>query len=319
MTPSAKKSEKAPTWPARLSIVVPAYNEEDGIVATLKKLRKAVPDAEIIAVDDGSSDRTAERAARVPNVQLIRHEFNQGYGAAIKSGMRAATRELVAWFDADDEHRVEDLAAMAEKLEQELLVAVIGRRTGAHQSVLRGVGKAAIKLLALSLGAHFGQDINCGLRVFRRSVVVRYLGLLPDRFSASMTSTMVMIERGYPIEFHDITVNVRIGTSKVKLADGFEALALVLRMVLLFAPLRIFLGLGSGLIVLGGTYSLVIGLAMGLGVPVAGLLVTIAGLLLCMLGLIADQISQLRLNQLPTIVPQHSMSAPTDPESPSNE
>ena len=319
MTATAEPSADARSLTPRLSIVVPAFNEEDGIVATLKKLRKSVPGAEIIVVDDGSYDRTAERAARVPQVHLIRHEFNQGYGAAIKSGMRAATREFVAWFDADDEHRIEDLLEMAARLEQERKVAVIGRRSGAHQSVLRGVGKAAIKLLALSLGAHFGQDINCGLRIFRRSVVIRYLGLLPDRFSASMTSTMVMIERGYPIAFHDITVNARIGTSKVKLADGFEALALVLRMVLLFAPLRIFLGLGSMFIALGGAYSLVIGLAMGLGLPVGGLLVTIAGLLLCMLGLVADQISQLRLNQLPTIVTQHSLSASTDPESPSNE
>lgn len=312
MTPSEpnKPAKDSPTWASRLSVVIPAYNEEDGIVVTLEKLRASIPEAELIVVDDGSSDSTVERAKSVLDIQVIRHEFNQGYGAAIKSGMRQAKGEFVAWFDADSEHRVEDLAAMATKLEQEHLVAVIGQRKGAHQSVLRGTGKAAIKWLAYSLGAKFGKDINCGLRVFRRRVIMRYLTLLPDRFSASMTSTMIMIERGYPIDFHDVSVNPRIGTSKVKLADGFEALALVLRLILFFAPLRMFLGMGAAFILVGGVYSLMVALLASRGIPIAGMLSVTLGLLLCMLGLIADQISQLRYNQLPVIEPQRDSDSP---------
>ena len=95
-----------------LSIVIPAYNEAGGIVATLDSLRSALPDCEIIVVDDGSRDETATLVARYPDVRLIRHRYNKGYGGALKTGMRNATRDIVAWFDADNEHRVGHLKEM---------------------------------------------------------------------------------------------------------------------------------------------------------------------------------------------------------------
>jgi len=285
-------------WAEQLSVVIPAYNEEGGIGRTLEGLLEAIPECEIIVVDDGSRDQTAARVKQVGGVRLVRHVFNRGYGAALKTGMVAATRPYVAWFDADNEHRVDNLERMAERIVAERLVAVIGTRAKAGPSVVRNWGKLAIRLLVRSLGVDIGKDLNCGLRVFRRSAILRYLPLLPDAFSASMTSTMIFVERGDRIAFERVEVNERIGTSKVRLADGFATMALVLRMVMLFAPLRIFLGLGGVLLVGGIAYGLLRALSDGRGLPVAALLFIVTGVLLIMFGLVADQISRMRLSQL---------------------
>lgn len=291
-------STNAGAWRERLSIVIPAFNEAEGIGKTLESLRAALPEAEIVVVDDGSSDGTGERAAAFPGVRVVTHPFNRGYGAALKTGMARATREYVAWFDADGEHRVDCLMEMVARLEAERLVAVIGQRTNPGRSPLRRFGKLAIRMVARSLGVKTGSDFNCGLRVFRRTMILPYRSLLPDGFSASMTSTMVMLARRYPVAFHPVEVDPRIGTSKVALLDGFSSLMLVLRTITLFAPLRFFLGTGAILFAVGFVYGLVMAMIMGLGLPAAALLLLNAGMLLGMLGLIADQISQIRLREL---------------------
>ncbi|WP_299616377.1 glycosyltransferase family 2 protein [Pelagibius sp.] len=277
-----------------LSIVIPAFNEEDGILATLETLRGAFPAAEIIVVDDGSNDQTAERVAGFPEVKLLVHRFNRGYGGALKTGMSQASRELIAWFDADNEHRAEFLQAMVDQIEREKLAAVLGQRPKSV-SVVRGVGKYVIRLLARLLKVKSGSDLNCGLRVFRREVILPYIPVLPDSYSASLTSTIILIEQRYPFAFHPIEINQRIGQSKVALADGFNTMLLVLRVITLFAPMRIFLRVSFNLLLLGLAYSLYIALTKGEGIPVLGAFVMLVGLLVGVLGLVADQISQLRL------------------------
>ncbi len=281
----------------QLSIVVPAYNEAGGIGRTLEGLREAFPQAEIIVVDDGSSDGTAEAVAAVPGIVLVRHPYNRGYGASIRDGMLRATRPLVAWFDADSEHRSEDLARMVERLEREGLAAVLGQRPNSV-SLLRGFGKLVIRLLGRVLRVRAGSDLNCGLRLFRREVILPYLHLLPEGYSASLTSTVILVERGYPFAFEPIRVNPRIGTSKVALSDGFEALILLLRVITLFAPMRIFLGASLLLSGAGLAYGLAMALIAGRGFPVAAALLFNTGVVLGALGLIADQISQMRLSTL---------------------
>jgi hypothetical protein len=204
----------------------------------------------------------------------------------------------VAWFDADNEHRVSDLEQMVVTLDTKDIAAVIGRRLSPSVSVVRAVGKFAIRMLARSLGVDVGKDLNCGLRVFRRSVVRRYLPLLPDQFSASLTSTMVFIERGHKIAFHDIHVNPRVGTSKVRIRDGFSTMVLVMRFVMLFAPMRLLFVPGLVALLAGVGYGVARAIVTGRGLPVAAALIAITGLFMAMLGLIADQISQLRFAQL---------------------
>jgi len=293
-----KTREAIGDWQDQLSVVIVAYNEENGIQPTLEGLRERLPRAEVIVVDDGSRDQTLTRALAVPGVRVVSHAYNRGYGAALKTGMRLASRRHVAWFDADNEHRVDDLVAMAKRISEDNHAAVIGRRIGPSVSAVRSTGKLAIRMLARSLGVDLGKDLNCGLRVFKHAVIRRYLAILPDAFSASMTSTMVLIEQGYRVAFHDIDVNRRIGSSKVKIRDGFATMVLVLRFVMLFAPLRIFFLPGLVAFLAGVTYGAVRAVLEGRGVPVAGMMVALAGMLACMLGLVADQISQLRLSQL---------------------
>jgi hypothetical protein len=286
-----------PAIQSRLSIVIPAFNEAEGIGHTLRALRTRLPLAEIIVIDDGSSDATASVARGISGVHVLQHPFNRGYGAGIKSGMRTGERAFVAWFDADNEHRVDDLIRLCQRLDAERLAAVIGSR-GRGGPMVRTVGKAMIWLMARSLRFKFSNDLNCGLRVFRRAVIAPYLHLFPDGYSASMTSTLVMLERGYPIAFEPITTNPRIGRSKVRLADGFRTMLLTLRMVMLFAPLRVFVPMGLAALVAGSAYGIGLALVSGRGLPVSALFLMVGGILLMMLGLIADQISQLRLSQL---------------------
>ncbi|MGA2448254.1 MAG: glycosyltransferase family 2 protein [Polyangiaceae bacterium] len=284
-------------WQDRLSLIIPAFNEADGIGPTLARLREELPRVDIIVVDDGSVDSTAQAVLAHPSIRLVRHAFNRGYGAALKTGMQFADRPYIAWFDADCEHRLEDLVAMVERLEQQALCAVIGERALPGLSV-RIAGKWLIRLIARSLQFPAGKDLNCGLRVFRREAIIPYLPLLPNRYSASLTSTMLMVERGFPVAFHAIKLNARVGQSKVRLADGFSAALRVLQNIMVFAPLRIFLRVGLMLLIPGVAYSAGIAFYGGRGVPVGGVMVTLIGALALMLGLIADQISQVRLNLL---------------------
>ena len=279
----------------RLSIVVPAFNEHRGLVHVLADLSSELPGSEIIVVDDGSTDDTAGAAKAFPDVIVIRHPFNRGYGGALKTGMRHATREFVAWFDADHEHRAADLVIMLDRICLRDCVAVIAQRPLSGPSPMREWGKRVVRLLARTF-VNIKKDINCGLRVFRRDVIVGYLPLLPNGYSASITSTMVLLERGYPLAFHSIAAHPRIGYSKVKIGDGFIAMMLVMRIVMLFGPLRVFLGSGLILIVAGSVYGLTLAFRHRLGIPTGAVVVVLTGMLLMVFGLIADQVSQLRLS-----------------------
>lgn len=282
-----------------LSIVIPAYNEENGIALVIKNLSENLPEAEIIVINDGSSDNTEENAINAAkaykNVHIYTHTFNRGYGAALKSGMEKSSRKFIAWFDSDNEHKVEDLVGMYHKIKDNNLACVISRRTNKSASIVKGVGKWLIRMLGRVLHFNAGSDLNSGLRVFRREVILSYLDLLPERFSASLTTTFIMIERGYPVEFYPITLSERIGKSKVKLKDGFFALNKVLHLIMLLAPMRIFFQTGAIVFVFGLIYSFYRALTVGSGFPVAGMVLIFSGFMLAMLGLIADQISHLRL------------------------
>jgi glycosyltransferase involved in cell wall biosynthesis len=286
-----------------LTIVIPAFNEEHGIVATLRSLTSEVGTAEIIVVDDCSSDGTSEAVRAFANVTLLRHTFNCGQGAALKTGMRAATREFVAWFDADNEHRVVDLAKLYDRVTADGLVACIGQRSTNSASLTRGTGKALIRLIGWGLQIRSGSDLNCGLRIFRRKIILRYVSVIPDRFSASLVSTLVMLERRYPIAFEEVKTNERVGTSTVRLRDGFEAILQLIRSVLLFAPMRFFLPIGFVTFLVGIIYSLIVDAIVGLGIPVGGVFLMVTGVQILILGLLGDQLSQLRLSQIGDVSP----------------
>lgn len=284
-----------------LTIVIPAYNEEDGVKLVIKNLAEKLPGSEIIIINDGSTDKTEvnaiEVASKYDNVNVYSHVFNRGYGASLKSGMKKATRKFVAWFDSDNEHKVEDLIGMYSHIIEKNSACVIAQRINKSATITRGVGKWLIRMLARALHFNAGNDLNCGLRLFRKDIILNYLDLLPERYSASLTTTFLMVERGYPVEFYPITLSERIGTSKVKLKDGFFALKKVLYLIMLLAPMRIFFQAGSIILSMGLVYSFYRAFSEGIGFPVAGTILISSGFLLCILGLIAEQISSIRLSK----------------------
>ena len=280
----------------QVSIVVPAYNEEDAIETTLLQLRSAVPDADIIVVDDGSTDATAERARAVPGVTVTSSERNRGYGASLKLGMRACTRPYVAWYDADGQHRPADLKAVVRRAIEQRLDMVIGTRGHDSDRVKdRVVGKVVLNAAARVISGEHIPDLNSGLRCFRRDVIVRYLHLLPDGFSASSTSTLMLLKRHYRVGYVPIVTNSRIGKSTVRVVrDGLRTLQVVLRIVVLFEAFKVFTTLGLALLVPALVYGLVIALIRGEGFPTLAGTAAIAGLLTFYMAILADQVVELR-------------------------
>ncbi len=282
---------------SNISIIVPCFNEEAGIAKSIQDLKNHMPLAEIIIINDSSTDNTAKEIKKFKKVIVVNHEFNKGYGSSLKTGMRIASKKYIAWFDADNEHRASDLVKMYYSICNSSSLAVIGERSNST-SGLRYFGKLMIRGLARLMGTSLGKDINCGLRIMERAAIIPFLSVLPNGFSASLTTTMILIHKKQPFNFHPISTNKRIGTSKVELIHGFETLIFVLRLSMLFEPIKVFVTPGLWISFFGLTYGIYQGVTAGLGVPVFAAVMFMFGSYLIALGIIADQISQLRLQEI---------------------
>lgn len=280
------------------SIIIPAFNEAPAITHTLEKLCAApdLKDAEIIVVDDGSIDDTAAKVECFSRVQLVRHPVNQGYGAALVTGMHRATRDYAVWMDADGQHRVEDVVALTQNLIEHNLDYCVGVRNAAsHHEPARKFGKWVLRQVVRMAAGRPVADFNSGLRGFRLSIIRKYLHLLPKGFGASTTITLILLERCHKGGAIPITVLPRIGTSSVKqFRDGMRTLTLILRIFLIFKPLHFFGGIGAMMSLSGLGYGFWSAFTEGLGFPVLGAVVFLAGLQTMFMGLIMDQISAMR-------------------------
>jgi len=285
-----------------LSIIIPAYNEEEGISTVLREIcnEPALKDAEIIVVDDGSSDKTSEHVGIFPRVRLGKHPVNRGYGAALSTGIKMSTGKFIFWFDGDGQHHAEDLVKVAQTLIQKNLDYCIGVRSdSSYQDSNRKVGKLILRQTVRLVARKAAKDFNSGLRGFKRKVIQQYLHLLPRRFGASTITSLLMIERGYIGEEVPITVSKRAGKSSVKqISDGFGVLMLLLRFFLLFKPIHFFGGIGTVLILFGTVYGLIKAVMVHRGFPVLAALVVLLGVQAFFFGLICDQISSLRQEKL---------------------
>jgi len=281
---------------AALSVVVPVYNEELSVRNTLEELRTAIPSAEIVVVDDGSGDGTAGVLHEMEDIVVVTHPRNRGYGAALKSGMRAASRPVVAWYDGDGQHRPGDLMAVALPVIRGDSDAAIGARgRESSQAIERLLGRWALKLLAESLSGEDIPDVNSGLQCFPRKLIGRYIHLLPDGFPAATNTTLLLLERGYRVEFVPIQTRERVGTSKIRLlADGAATLKHIVRLVVLFDALKVFSTLGLGLMIPGLIYGFAVALTQGRGFPTLAGTVVVSGLIIILIGLVVDQVTELR-------------------------
>ncbi|MEM6521875.1 MAG: glycosyltransferase family 2 protein [Cyanobacteria bacterium P01_C01_bin.70] len=241
----AERSARVPKLDA-VSVVVPVFNEEDGVAQTLNELQKVLAQMgypyEIVVVDDGSRDRTVEILSTRTDIQLLQHRRNRGYGAALKTGIAHAKYPLVAITDADGTYpndRLLELIALAQEADM-----VVGARTGANvtYSKLRSIPKYFLVAFAQWIAQQPIPDINSGMRVFRTSVVKKFLGILPDTFSFTTTITLAMLTNNYVVCYHPIDYFHRKGHSKIKpIRDTLRFVQLILRTGVYFAPLRIFL------------------------------------------------------------------------------
>ena len=282
----------------RFTIVVPAYNEQEPISQVLEDLVSRYADsAEIIVVDDGSTDNTEATVKRFPQVQLVSHKRNFGYGAALKSGILSAETELVCLFDGDGQHNPDDVQRLLDVSGDADLV-VASRGASAYRRLLRAPGKLVLQLLANFLVGRRIPDLNSGLRVLRREMMLRYLHLLPNGFSASTTMTMIALSQDYEVRYVSVSAARRKGRSQVRqVRDGLGTIMLILRMLLLFRPMKFFTPL-SALLVLGGSVYGFYKLAQtGFGLSVGSLLIILLGIISFLFGLICDQISHLRLEK----------------------
>lgn len=286
----------APVKRAGVSIVVPAYNEEKGIGPVLERLQQVMVDSgltyQIIVVDDGSTDNTAEIASQFP-VRLIRHSTNKGYGAALKTGVRAATHDIIITMDSDGQHDPADIPRFVELMKTHDIV--IGARTKqSHAPFLRRPGKWFLGVVANYLAGVRIPDYNSGFRAFRREVFMRFAHFLPNGFSFSTTLTLAVLKEGYDIAWPPITVSPRVGTSTVNLVkDGYNILLLILRTIVLFDPLKVFMPPSLALGLFGILFS-AYGLIRFRAFPESGVLLVVTAIFLFFFGILADQISALR-------------------------
>lgn len=184
----------------KLSIVIPTYNEELGIKETLEGLlsHPRLADAEIIVINDGSTDRTPEIINEMGKIRLISHRMNRGYGAALITGIRNSSGEYIIWYDGDGQHEPNDLVSLFDKLVDDNLDYCIGvRDSHSYRVANRQLGKLVLKIFVNFAAGEKVADFNSGLRGFRRKVILQYLHLFPKGFSASTTTTLILKERGY--------------------------------------------------------------------------------------------------------------------------
>jgi len=275
-----------------VSVVVPAFNEARGISDVVAELTTAGPWYEIIVVDDGSTDETAERAAGAGAV-VVRHPYNKGNGAAVKSGIRRATGEFVMIIDGDGQHRPEDAGRLVSRLGEYDLV--VGARASTTQaSVARRLGNSMLNGLASYLTGRHIPDLTSGFRGARRACLGEFLHLLPNGFSAPTTTTLAFIKAGYNVGFEPTEARLRVGSSKIRLArDGAKFLMIILKIVTIYSPLRIFIPISAASLVVGTGYA-VWTIATQRHITNSSVLLIMLAVVVFLVGLVSEQISALR-------------------------
>jgi glycosyltransferase involved in cell wall biosynthesis len=278
--------------PSTVSIVIPAYNEADVIGGVVSGLNAAARWREIIVVDDGSRDTTASMATAA-GATVVRHPYNKGNGAAVKSGIRRATGEFVLIIDGDGQHPPEDACRIVSRLGEYDLV--IGARSASTQAThTRRFGNQALNQLASYLTGRAIPDLTSGFRGARRECLREFIHLLPNGFSTPTTTTLAFLKAGYNVAFEPIEARSRVGHSKIRLArDGAKFLMIILRIITLFSPLRIFLPLSIASFVLGTAYALWT-IATQSHVTNSSVLLIMLAVIVFLVGLVSEQISALR-------------------------
>ncbi|MFN0277207.1 MAG: glycosyltransferase family 2 protein [Pyrinomonadaceae bacterium] len=278
-----------------VSIVIPAYNEEgavrEGVVELLRFFEVTDIDAEIIVVDDGSRDNTA-REAKAAGARVIQHRSNRGYGASLKTGILAASHDIIAITDADGTYPAKYLPEMLNELEHADMV--VGSRTGAdvHIPLSRRPAKWFLRVIANYVANTKIPDLNSGLRVFRRDVAVQYFAILSDQFSFTTTITLALLCDNYAVTYIPIDYRKRQGKSKIVPWDAGSFAILIFRVAMLFRPLRVFIPLALMCILYGSVKAFTdIFIANDKNISASAILAFVSALTMVLTGMLGDAVA----------------------------
>jgi len=279
-----------------VSVVIPAFNEEGAIEESVRGVFSVMGDSgidfELIVVDDGSSDRTGE-LSKTAGAQVLMLPENRGYGAALKAGIARAKHEIIVITDADGTYPAESIPVLLENLGEYDMV--VGARIGANVAIplVRRPAKWFLRRLASYLAGRAIPDLNSGLRVMRKSLVKRFEHLLPSGFSFTTTITLASLCSGALVRYSPIDYHERIGESKIRPTHAVEFLLLILRTIVYFNPLKVFLPIG-GVFFLGGLVKFVYDVYIG-NFSETALLGFLGAAILWAVGLLSDQLSRISL------------------------
>lgn len=278
------------TLATAVSIVIPAYNEGAHVAEGIRSVREVMDGSgweyEIIVVDDGSADDTAQAAASA-GVRVIRQPMNRGYGASLKRGIAASNFDWILITDADGTYPAESIPALLERAWENDMV--VGSRTGEKVAIPleRRPAKWVLGRLASYLAGRNLPDLNSGLRLMRKELVERYAYLLPSGFSFTTTITLASACNEHPIEYVPINYHARLGQSKIRPRHAYDFLLLILRTIVFFNPLKVFIPLG-GVLFLAGLAKFIYDIVIG-NLSESAIFFLLAALLIWCFGLLADQ------------------------------
>lgn len=287
------------TYPFTVTVVLPAYNEAHGIAEVVAAVRQQLPEADILVVDDHSSDATAAQA-EAAGARVVRRPVNMGNGAAVKTGIRHASGEVVLLMDADGQMDPQYIPALLEKLASGYDMVVGARSRGSKGGTqLRRVGNHALDAIGGYLVEAPVYDLTSGYRAMRRAVILEFLHLLPNRYSYPTTSTLALMQAGYAVGFVPIISQPRRGgrSGQKLLRNGIKFLLIMLRMISLFAPLRVYLPVAVLMFVLALASFLVsffITDPERFRIPNSAVALSVGSIVVFMFGLIGEQLAALR-------------------------
>ena len=281
----------------KVSVVLPAKNEAEGLRRTLPALAATLPGAEVIVVDDGSTDDTAAVAAAL-GARVLSAPYSMGNGAAIKRGARAATGEVIVFMDADGQHDPALIPQLLARLEAGFDM-VVGARDGSGQaSVGRGLANRLYNRLASWMTDHDVKDLTSGFRAVRADKFREFLHLLPNGFSYPTTSTMAFFRSAYPVDYVSVRVDRRVGkASHIRpLKDGVRFLLIIFKIATLYSPLKLFLPASMAFFFTGVGYYAYTFLTAGRFTNMSALLFS-AAVIIFLIGLVSEQITSLTYNR----------------------
>jgi len=279
-----------------LSVVIPVHNEQQTLPELINAIRQNAGDAEIIVVDDGSTDDSAA-TARSNGARVVTHPYKIGNGAAVKTGLRHACGDTIVFMDGDGQHDPADIPAMLEFSNQYDMV--VGARTrGSHANILRLLANMLYNFLASYVTKFAIKDLTSGFRIVRKETALRYLCLLPNTFSYPTTITLAFLRSGRSIYYVPITARNRAGASKIRLLhDGFNFLLIIIKITTLYSPLHIFLPLSFILFIMGLSNYIYTYVTNNSFTNMSAMCI-LSSLMIFLMGLISEQVTQTRYDRI---------------------